>query len=165
MQPHRLLPSAIHMSDVSFFWEAPRTMACAWGGVVPWAVTANLAAKYSFARFGDGFPLGGEWPSIGELGERPAQDIMQSILSGKNARITSTCIITMVWVLLLRCQCLKCTNCHFLCAFFAGTLKLVPGPVQVEGKTSTTASNWEAGCGRCQKRLSPTPGGPRGGPG
>ena len=58
--PDQLLPTAIHMSGVSFFWEAPAAMAPAWGGRVPWAVTANLAVKLSAAaRFKEGFPGAG----------------------------------------------------------------------------------------------------------
>ncbi|KAI8473233.1 MAG: nucleotide-diphospho-sugar transferase [Monoraphidium minutum] len=43
-EPARLWPCAVHMSDVSFFWEAPAQ----WGaerGLVPWAVTANMAVR------------------------------------------------------------------------------------------------------------------------
>ncbi|KAL4431746.1 hypothetical protein ABPG77_002962 [Micractinium sp. CCAP 211/92] len=56
-RPRELLPSAIHMSDVSFFWEAPASGKL--GGHVPWAVTANMALPYSAVRFRDGFPRTG----------------------------------------------------------------------------------------------------------
>lgn len=54
--PTRLLPTAIHMSDVSFFWEAPATLG--WSHV-PWAVTANMAVRQTVVRFRDGFPKTG----------------------------------------------------------------------------------------------------------
>ncbi|GAB4813173.1 hypothetical protein N2152v2_000219 [Parachlorella kessleri] len=85
-QPHSLLPSAIHISDVSFFWEAPRTMAAAWGGVIPWAVTANMAAKYNLARFGDGFPLGGG-----------GEDIDYCLKLGGKLRAVPDAAVTHLW--------------------------------------------------------------------
>ncbi|KAI3431713.1 hypothetical protein D9Q98_004757 [Chlorella vulgaris] len=52
-RPSQLLATAIHMSDVSFFWEAPGRL----GEFVPWAVTANMAvAGGTPARFRPGFP-------------------------------------------------------------------------------------------------------------
>lgn len=66
-QPDQLLPTAIRMSGVSFFWEAPATMAPLWGGQVPWAVTANMAVRLpTAARFREGFPgAGAAWPGHG----------------------------------------------------------------------------------------------------
>lgn len=60
-QPHRLLPTSIHMSDVSFFWDAPVIQASSENPYVPWAVTANVAFKYTSCRFRAGF-----FPKTGE---------------------------------------------------------------------------------------------------
>ena len=50
-----LLPTAILLSDVGFFWNAPERLQ----PYVPWAVTANVAVKYTDRRFGSGFPKTG----------------------------------------------------------------------------------------------------------
>ena len=55
----RLLPTAIHMSDVSFFWEAPLTLYDQGHTHVPWAVTANCAFRKTALRFREGFPKTG----------------------------------------------------------------------------------------------------------
>ncbi|KAL4440415.1 hypothetical protein ABPG75_003416 [Micractinium tetrahymenae] len=56
-RPSELLPTAIHMSDVSFFWEAPASGLL--GKHVPWAVSANMAVPYTGLRFRPGFPRTG----------------------------------------------------------------------------------------------------------
>ena len=53
--PNEVLPTAILMSDVGFFWDAPASMQ----PHVPWAVTANMAVKYTNVRFRDIFPKTG----------------------------------------------------------------------------------------------------------
>jgi glycosyltransferase involved in cell wall biosynthesis len=53
-RPPTLAACGLHLSDVSFFWDAPLTMAR-----VPWAVTANVAFRNTTERFDLRFPKTG----------------------------------------------------------------------------------------------------------
>lgn len=55
--PHgaEVLPSAVHMSDVSFFWEAPANASFS---RVPWAISANFAFRNSARRCGSSTSAG-----------------------------------------------------------------------------------------------------------
>ena len=83
--PSKVLPTAILMSDVGFFWDAPARIQ----PYVPWAVTANMAVKYSNVRFRELFPKtgGGEDVDFCVLLGHRLRSVVQAtaVLGGRRA--------------------------------------------------------------------------------